>query len=141
MLTNIMHEFVIVDEQFVIKNTGRLVPLAELPTENTIQVHDDVILFIWNTLKLVKCRNYQNEKEIFGLYYDGRSYIHFEQLELFSKIILNWLSFVDLISEKFIINNQNDGYDKLIIKDDLEKLSMLVEKALREKRWILHVGV
>jgi len=141
MLTNIMHEFVIVDEQFVIKNTGRLVPLAELPTENTIQVHDDVILFIWNTLKLVKCRNYQNEKEIFGLYYDGRSYIHFEQLELFSKIILNWLSFVDLIDERFIINNQNDEYDKLIIKDDLEKLSMLVEKALREKRWILHVGV
>jgi hypothetical protein len=136
-----MHEFIIVDEQLVIKNTGRLVPLAELPTEDSIEVHDDVILFIWNTLKLVKCRNYKNEKEICGLSYDGRSYIHFEQLELFSKIILNWLSFVDLINDKFIINNQNDEYDKLVIKDDLEKLLKLAEKALQEKRWILHIGV
>jgi len=140
-MTNIMHEFIIVDEQWVIKNTGRLVPLAELPTEDNIQVHDDVILFIWNTLKLVKCRNYKNEREIFGLSYDGRSYIHFEQLALFSKIILNWLSFVDLMNEKFIINNQNDEYDKIIIKDDLEKLLRLAEKASREKKWILHIGV
>jgi len=141
MLTNIMHEFIMVDEPFVIKNTGRLVPLAELPAEDTIEVHDDVILFIWNTLKLMKCRNYKNEKENSGLYYDGRSYIHFEQLALFSKIILNWLSFVDLINDKFIINNQNDEYDKSIIKDDLEKLLRLAEKASREKKWILHIGV
>jgi adenylate kinase len=141
MLTDIMHEFITVDEHFVIKNTGRLVPLAELPAEHTIQVHDDVILFIWNTLKLIKCRNYKNENEMFGLSYDGRSYIHFEQLALFSKIILNWLSFVDLINEKFIINNQNDEYDKLVMRNDLEKLLRLAEKALQEKRWILHIGV
>ena len=53
-----------------------------------------------------------------------------EQLALFSKIILNWLSFVDLINDKFIINNQNDEYDKSVIKDDLEKLLRLAEKAL-----------
>jgi len=141
MLTNIMHNFIIVDEQFVIKNTGRLVQSAEFPAENNIQVHDDVILFIWNTLRLMKCRNYKNEKEKFGLYYDGRSYIHFEQLELFSKIIFNWLSFVDLINEKFIINNQDDECSKSIIEDDLKKLSMLIEKALQEKKWILHIGV
>ena len=141
MLTNIMHEFIMVDEPFVIKNTGRLVPLAELPAEDTIEVHDDVILFIWNTLKLLKCRNYKNEKENFGLYYDGRSYIPFEQLELFSRIILNWLSFVELINGKFIINNQNDECDQFIIKDDLDTLSALIKKALQEKKWILHIGV
>jgi hypothetical protein len=141
MLTEITHKFVIVDEQFILKKTGQLILSDELPTEDNIKVHDDVVLFIWNTLKLIKCRNYKNEKEKYGLYYDGSSYIYFEQLELFFRIILNWLSFADLINEEFIINDKNDKYDKFIFRDDLEKLSKLIGKALQEKKGVLHIGV
>jgi len=142
MLTNLMHQFCIVDEIFIMKYTGRLVFLADLPMENNINIHDDVILFIWNSLKILKCRNYKNEKEKYGLYYDGSSYIHFEQLELFYKIISIWLSFIDLIDKKFIIiNERNDECEKAIIKDDLEKLSKLIKKAIDEKKSILHFGI
>jgi hypothetical protein len=136
-----VHNFVIIDEQFIIKNKGHLIQAIEIPTEDNIKIHDDVILFIWNTLRLLKCNNYKNEKEKYGLYYDGDSYIHFEQLELFSKIISNWLSFVDLFDEKFIINDNNDECKKDIFKDDLKKLLKLIEKALQNKKAILHSGV
>jgi hypothetical protein len=135
-----MHKFIIIDDQFILRNTGRLILSDELPTDDTIKIHDDVILFIWNTLNLMKCRNYKNEKEKYGLYYHGQSYIHFEQLELFQKIIINWLSFAEIINEKFIIND-HDEYEKIIFKNDLEKLQKLVEKGLKEKKAILHRGV
>jgi len=141
MLNKIMHKFIIIDEQFLAKNTGRMINSIELLTEDSIKVHDDIILFIWNTLKLVKCRNYKNEKEKYGLYYDGNSYILFEQLELFFKVILNWLSFADLIKDKFIINDQGDECEKEVFKDDLGKLLKLIKKSLKDKKVILHIGV
>jgi hypothetical protein len=142
MLTKIMHEFIIVDDQFITKNTGHPVFLAEFNNkEDKIKIHDDIILFIWNTLKLLRCRDYKNKKEKFGLFYDGDSYIYNDQLELFSKIIILWLSFVDLASEKIIINKEDDEYDSVIVREDLVKLLQLVRKALQEKKSILHIGV
>jgi hypothetical protein len=141
MLTKIMHEFIIIDDQFIIRNTGHPVFLAGFNKDDKIQIHDDIILFIWNTLKLLRCRNYKNEKEKFGLFYDGESYIYNDQLELFSKIVMLWLSFVDLAAEKIIINKKGDEYDSVAFKEDLVKLLQTIKKALREKKSILHIGV
>jgi hypothetical protein len=141
MLTNIMHGFIIVDDQFITNNTGHPVFLADRDKEEKIQIHDDIILFVWNTLKLLRCRNYKNEKEIFGLFYDGESYIYNDQLELFSKIIMLWLSFADLAGEKIIINRKGDEYESALFRDDLKKLLGMIKKALREKKSMLHIGV
>lgn len=140
-MTNIMHQFLIIDNQFLKENTGRLVPSDKLPSKPLLNIHDDVILFIWNTLKIMKCYNYKNEKEVAGLLYDSRTYIHNDQLKVFLKILEIWLSFIELAGEKIRINQYNEEYDTKIIKEELTSLYDLVQDALLTGRNILHLGI
>jgi hypothetical protein len=51
------------------------------------------------------------------------------------------LSFVDLATEKIIINKKGDECDSVIVREDLVKLLQIIRKALREEKSILHIGV
>ncbi len=137
----IMHQFLIVDNQFLKENTGKMVPRDELPGKSWLNIHADILLFIWNTLKIMKCYNYKNEKEVSGLLYDSRTYIHNDQLEVFLKIIKIWLSFIELAGEKIKINQYNEEYDKTLVRDELQSLYELVQDALLTGRNILHLGI
>ncbi|MDR1389927.1 MAG: hypothetical protein LBJ31_08115 [Treponema sp.] len=73
--------------------------------------------------------------------YDGRSYIHNDQLKLFSEIIGFWLTFLRIAPKKLLINADNEIYDKHIVEKELKELELLINEARENDLLIMHWGV
>ena len=142
-MIGIWHKFTSINEKEIKKHEGILYNNF---TKNfkTIKIHDDIIVFMLNTLNWIKTKNYKIKKLSYGLNYYGISIIYPDQLLVLENIIKGWINLFNNAPEIF----HPDLYNKISInmkKDDvikeLKELIIFIKEAIDENNCIIHFGI
>jgi hypothetical protein len=141
-MSNLTHYFFIVDDNFVRIHCGELLSPMDVGNKKTVTVHDDIILFIYETLKWIESYDYKDERVVSGLYYDGISYIHNDQLYLFSEIVDSWVGLFRNAPKSLLLNKNSAKYKASDVEAELVQLNKLISEANKIKQQlILHLGI
>jgi hypothetical protein len=143
-MTNLTHEFYRVPEEFISKFSHKEISRTDIKDCSTpLEIHDDIIRFIFRTLKWIKVRNYASKEDHDGLYYHGISIIYPDQIEIFHNIIAGWKCLFDHAPE---IVYPNEHAKDITMKrgDVIEELNELTDfliKIIKSKDCLIHSGI
>ena len=104
-----------------------------------ISIHDDIIIFIFKTLKWFKSENNTKTKTTKGLFYYGISLIESDNLNTFLRIVVLWKELFKLAPETDVIPESSYGKKEII--SQIENLIRLLEYATKNNKVILHFGI
>ena len=104
-----------------------------------VSIHDDIIIFIFKTLKWFKSENDTKTKATKGLFYYGISLIESDNLNTFLHIVVLWKELFKLAPETDVI--PESGFSKKEIILQIENLIRLLEHATKSNKIVLHLGI
>lgn len=104
-----------------------------------ISIHDDIIIFIFKTLKWFKSENNTKTKTTKGLFYYGISLIESDNLNTFLRIVVLWKELFKLAPETDVLPESSYGKKEII--SQIENLIRLLEYATKNNKVILHFGI
>ena len=104
-----------------------------------VSIHDDIIIFIFKTLKWFKSENDTKTKATKGLFYYGISLIESDNLNTFLHIVVLWKELFKLAPETDVI--PESGFSKKEIISQIENLIRLLEHATKSNKIVLHLGI
>jgi hypothetical protein len=143
-MTKLTHEFYNVSDEFIKTVSQKKVSRSDVRNySRPFEVHDDIILFIFGTLKWIEVHNYTNKKVQYGLYYHGISIIYPDQIKIFHNIILNWKSMfnyaLEVISPYKNIEEIKMQREEIIV--ELNKFGNFLISVIEKKEYLIHIGI
>lgn len=139
-MTSLTHEFAVIDNNELNKNTGKFViydkKLFKYPI---IYIHDDILCLFIDKLKSIKFYDYKNIKEIDNLAYMGMTYIHNDQLlELYNRIHI----FMETLgSEETLKVMKEKKLDKAFVIKELKDFLDFILSAKHKNMNLIHFGI
>ncbi|PKN95793.1 MAG: hypothetical protein CVU43_24035 [Chloroflexi bacterium HGW-Chloroflexi-5] len=135
----LVHNFYLVNKEFLEKNTDNISPKA-LNKEKSVSVEDDIILFIWETMKWIQTQNYAHKK-MWGLNYDGMTIIPFEEIQVLKHLIKTWIVMFSFAPSLLTISKTKEGIRKEVLNEELNAFVALLDEALNTNSLIVHIGI
>lgn len=123
-----------------------------LEEKEQVHIEDNLILYIFDTLKWVDTfSSLKTNKETKGLNYHGVTYFKGDSIGKLRKIIFYWKELFNVAENKFELSGiyyspkrrkfLKNRYSKKEVRQSLEKLIDLCDKAEKENRIIEHRGI
>jgi hypothetical protein len=143
-MTNLTHEFYHVSEDFIKKFFHKEILRVNVKNcSRPLEIHDDIIQFIFRTLRWIKVKNYTNKEEQNGLYYHGISIIYPDQIKILYNVIVNWKCLFGYAPEIF----HHDEYAEDItmqreqVIEELNKLIDFLSEIIKNGDYLIHSGI
>jgi len=139
-MTSLTHEFAVIDNNELNKNTGKFIIYdKKLLKHSIIYIHDDILCLFIDKLKDIKFYDYKNTNEIENLAYMGMTYIHNDQLlELYNRIRI----FMETLESKEILRDQEGKkLDKTFVITELKNFLDFILSAKHKNMNLIHFGI
>ena len=138
-MTSLTHEFAVIDNNELNKNTGKFVIYDKKLLKSIMYIHDDILCLFIDKLKNIKFYDYKNIKEIDNLAYMGMTYIHNDQLlELYNRIHI----FMETLeSEEILKVMKEKKLDKAFVIKELKDFLDFILSAKHKNMNLIHFGI
>ena len=139
-MTDLTHEFAMIDNDELHKNTGKFVIYNKKSFKYPIMyIHDDILCLFIDKLKNIKFYDYKNIKEIDNLAYMGMTYIHNDQLlGLYNRIHI----FMKTLESKETLRDlEGEKLDKAFVITELKKILDFILSAKHKNMNLIHFGI
>ncbi len=139
-MTDLTHEFAMIDNDELHKNTGKFVIYNKKLFKYPIMyIHDDILCLFFDELKNIQFYDYKNTKEIKNLAYMGMTYIHNDQLlELYNRIHI----FMKTLESKETLRDlEGEKLDKAFVITELKNFLDFILSAKHKNMNLIHFGI
>ena len=139
-MTDLTHEFAMIDNDELHKNTGKFVIYNKKLFKYPIMyIHDDILCLFIDKLKDIKFYDYKNTNEIENLAYMGMTYIHNDQLlGLYNRIHI----FMKTLESKETLRDlEGEKLDKAFVITELKNFLDFILSAKHKNMNLIHFGI
>jgi hypothetical protein len=154
---SLIHEFFLVSENLNIDEWDKWYSDNRYSWKEKVEIDDDFIQYIFDTLKWVSTKNPQYNGEYCGLNYYGITLINKTSSTSMINILQSWISLVSNAPSKFSLKGEliwkeetdEEGYwehetitvDRNQIIGCLNELLLFLDKVQKENYFIIHCGI